>query len=1025
MRSAGFFKRTLASLLILAALLAASFVTTVLPGDGIDQLDLPSTRAEVEDLKLENTTHTVSYPFNEEWGNVYIGYNSTLVIEGSNFIAKRVICRAETEKTALRILDFEGIHGLLSVSEGIVNVKADIIEVVGSTISVVNGTATLPNGENGGNAEISLLSKDSDLTITDSELNVKGHNGGQGVTEYGGKGGKAYLFLGSLNSHKVALTGSNFIVEGGAGGNAFVNDQGSGEGAEATLKISSEAVDIKSSTFYVKGGNAGAHSLGSQGNVGGNSYMNIESAQDLYLSSIDLEAKVGINTNNEVPKKSFIVLKSISRKVLWDHEKTGDDMLATLSHVSSDTLNIDTKTGGELHQVDTGIEPPQPLGTGALKLYWWAKLTVKDKYNEPIKGAKITYTIDPDPLPYPRGESPEIITNDNGMVNIEIIGREDQNWNKLTFQAEDYGGALGLSDQYRFDENTNRDVPIEIVRMTIDLVEPDLKKDVGGSEVDFRGTAVPGNPKNIVQNVTLYVDLEVIGYGRDISEEGAPPFSLWILDNWDSTTVPDGPHELLIVAIDSAYQVRSRQPMNVNQQSVNHRPTLDMVTMIDRTGSYEVEKGGKVDIHVNQDESIIKFNVEVYEIDMLSTILKTGEGKKVVKATVDFIHIPTSTVILNDKVIGEDDIEKINLTGGYGFSFEIDANKRPGKDEPYAEGEYRVAFIIEDDGGLTSREESVFFTLYFDFYPRIVMYIEPNLRPSTDPEFTEESFIVETKKSDTYTARFNLTDSSDRDDPLWSSDPTQDRSWINLRYHIEIMDPEGNRETVFGPDQKGAGFVHDFDVSDVPKGKQGIFTIFITCKDQEGLESTLRLKIRVTHNPPPVDKGILGQELPYGIPGDIMSIVSPALFIVMAMVFLLLLLLIQKRNNDDKKKKMELLDKKKKEEDKAKGSSAIEDEFTAGRTQDSRAYLKSSGGEKGREEFAKELQAAQKKGPEGGQVPDKEHPEQKPAPVSPQKAPIAPEQKPVAPASAPTGIPNPPPPLASQKPPHPAPEIKP
>ncbi|MBN1539693.1 MAG: hypothetical protein JW939_06065, partial [Candidatus Thermoplasmatota archaeon] len=256
MRSAGSFRRTLISLLILAALLAASFGTAVLPGDGSEQFNIPPPRAEVEDLKLENVTHTVSYPNNEEWGNVYIGYNSTLVIEGANFLAKRVICRDETEKTALRILDFEGVKGLLSVSEGVVNVKADTIEVAGSTISVINGTATLPNGAIGGNAEISLLTKDSDLVITDSELNVRGHNGGQGVTQFGGKGGKAHLFLGTLNSHKVALTGSRFEVEGGSGGTAFVLGQGSGEGGESTMKISSETVDIKSSTFFVKGGNA-------------------------------------------------------------------------------------------------------------------------------------------------------------------------------------------------------------------------------------------------------------------------------------------------------------------------------------------------------------------------------------------------------------------------------------------------------------------------------------------------------------------------------------------------------------------------------------------------------------------------------------------------------------------------------------------------------------------------------------------------------------------------------------------------
>ncbi|MBN1390987.1 MAG: hypothetical protein JXA22_10140 [Candidatus Thermoplasmatota archaeon] len=993
------------SLLLLASMLMSSLSIVPFAKDIQEQVQALPTRIGGEDLELENTTHTV-YGVSEEWDTVYIGSNSTLVIEGATLVAKRVICRGDTEKTALRILNHESTQGLLSVTEGIINIKADTIEVIGSRISVVNGTSTIPNGQNGGSAEISLLAKSSNLVVTGSEFNIRGHDGGLGDSSlFGGRGGKAYLFLGTLGSRKVAVTGSEFQVEGGAGGNGFVPNSGAGEGGEAAMKIVSETVDMKNCSLFTKGGKAGARSDYNPGNVGGNSYINIESVQDTLVHATDMESQVGLNSNNELPKKSFIVLKSISRKVLWDHQKTEQEKLSILSNVDADTLNIDSKTGAELHQVNTGDEVPQPLGAGSMRIYWWARLTVKDKYAEPIVGAKITYTIEPDPLPYPR-DGPEIITDDLGMVDIEVIGRQNQDWNKFTFQAEDYGGAIGSSDQYRFDENRNLDVPIEIIRMTIDVVEPVLPGPVGGP-VDFRGTAIPGNPLNKVQNVTLYIDQEVIGYARDISGEGAPAFSLWALDDWDSTTKENGNHELLVVGIDSAYQVRFRSPLIIDQFSVNHRPMLVELTMIDRTGSYVLQPGETADAHVNQEESILKFDVEVYDIDMLSTILQTGEGKKVVKATIDLIHVPTGTVILNDKVVGEDDFEKINLTGGYGYTFEVDTNKKPGSDDPYPEGQYKVVFIHEDDGGLVSREEWVYFDLYFDFFPWILVYLEPSLRPGIDPEFTEQSFTVETKLSHIYTARFNFTDSWDRDDPLWSSDPTQDRSWSNLRYTVEIMDPKGNREVVFGPDQNGAGFIYDFDVTDVPKGEQGIFTIMVSCKDQEDLSSDLRLKIRITHNPPPVDKGLFGQEV--GLPGDLMSVIAPAVFILMIIAFLVLLIFIQKRNNDDKNKKMALLDKKRKEEDKAKGTSAIEDEFTGGRVQDASAYLKQSGGDKGREDFIKELESSGGKGHAGEKPPVNEPAKALPVTPAPRTPPpaISPKPQPTPPTPAPPGPPAP------------------
>ncbi|MGA1872543.1 MAG: hypothetical protein ACMUHY_02635 [Thermoplasmatota archaeon] len=1013
-----------ASLLMLAALLLSSFGTVSFTDGPEDTVKAAPSRAAGENLEIENRTYTVSYlTGSEEWDTVFIWDNATLVIEGATLRAKKVICREDTINTALRIINHEGTQGLLSVTEGIMNVKADSIEVIGSRISVVNGTTTASVGKPGGNSEISLTSKSSDLVITDSELNVRGHDGGLGdSTSYGGRGGEAYLFLGARGANKVQLTDSDFQVEGGAGGSGFVQNSGAGEGGDAFLDVYADTVDIKTSTFFTKGGRAGA-SGENPGNYGGDSSIEVRSQRDTVIYSTEMEAHVGINSNIDAPKQSFIIIKSVQAKVLWDHDKSDEEKMDTLSHVVADTMNVDTKSGADLHQVDTGESPPQPLGAGSLRMYWWARLTVKDKYGEPIVQSKITYIIAPDPLPYPR-EPPEIETDEEGKVDIEVIARQGQDWNKFTFQAEDFGGAIGTSDQYRFHENTNREIPIEIVRMTLGVNSPDLKKPLGG-EVDFEGYAIPGNSRNIMQNVTLYLDQEVIGYAVDTSEEGAPPFSLWALEKWDTTTVEDGTHELLVIGIDSAYQVRYPITINIDQNAVNHRPELDLVIIGDRTGSFELEPGGHADIHVNQDESLIDFEAEVYEVDMMSTILQFGEGIRVIKATVDVIHVTSQTVILN-KVIGEDDIEKINISGGYGFSFEIDANKRPGLDEPYPEGDYRVSFRIEDDGGLESREASVYFTLFFDFFPYIALYIEPDLRPSTDPEFIDESFTVETVDSHVYTALFNFTDSSDRDDDLWDSDPIADRSWSNLRYTVEILDPEGNRATVFGPDAKGAGFTYDFNVKDVKAGEQGIFDIVVTGKDTEDLETTLRLKIRITHNPPPEDEGFFSQKV--GLPGEIMAIVSPVLFALLLVSFGLVFSYIQKKNNDDKKKKMDLLERKRKEEEKSKGSSAIEEEFTGGRTTDSREYLKKSGGEKGREDFAKELQAAQDRSANGGQLPEdkpQEPPAAQPKEVKPpqapspgQAAPVPQQQPPTPPAPQARAAPPAPP---AQAPPTPAP----
>jgi len=970
----------------------AFLMVAAIPGinsDGAPSASALPTREAGQDLEIVNGTVRFDISTgSREYDTVSIRDNGRLEIVGVTLKAKEFIVKDIYENTSLSITDDDGVPGLLTVQEGIVNVKAGEIVVRNSRISVINGTTTVPNGEDGGSSEIILISLGHDLVLNNSELNVRGHDGGLGETNvFAGKGGDAYLFLGAANGGTLLVSGSEFQAQAGAGGDAYTPNSGAEAGGDANLRFSSRSIDMRNCNIFVKSGKAGAHSPTIQGEEGGNADARIESDLDLVIHSSHVEIVTGANSDGSAQKRSWFLIRSRSGKVLWDHAKIEAEKMATLSRVIADTFQADGKLGTEIHQVDTVNEPPQPFGTGKLELFWWAKVLVKDVYGEPLTNAKVTYLIDPDPLPYPRDS--EIKTDQSGRVNLEVVGRENQDYLKYIFQAEIQGNARGNSDQIRFDDNMNRDAIISITRMTLELVSPDIN-DFIGEEVIFRGIALPGHQDNQMSNVTLYVDEEVIGYATDDSEPGAPPYSLWSL-KWDSKTVPDGTHILSIVGTDTFYQVRIDMNIKVNQEAVNHRPTLHSVTISDSTATTTVDPTGKGQVHVSQEESIIDFEVDVFDRDVTSSYLKIGEGIKVVRVTMNFVYTSTGAVILANRIIVEDDIEKVNLTGGFSFSFDLDANKKPGTDDPYPEGEYKVIFSIEDEAGYSSFEEYILFDLSFDFYPKIILFIEamPVIRPTVDPEEIEDSFKLETENSHTTQVIFNFTESSDRDDTLWSSDPLKDRSWSNLRFTVEIMDQSGKRQVVFGPDARGSGFAHEFDLEGFPENQESIFTIVVTAKDSEDLQSELRLKARILYDPPEVDKGIFGQES-FIIYGPIFYI-FPALFVLLVGVYLGLFGYVNIKNNKDKKGKMGLLEKKRKEEEKAKGSSAIEDEFVSGLQKDSRKYLEQTGGGKGREEFAKELQAAQNK----SELPAQEQETLSPVPLQ-QPAPPA-QQKPAVP----------------------------
>ncbi len=987
--------------MLVVSMLALSGLLLTYDGDDTSAKAVP-VRASGEDLLIENETYTLELTGDryQEFDKVQLMSNSTLEIIGGTLKAKTLICRGDAENTTLRLVNYEDTPGLISITEGIVNVKATSVEVVGSSISVINGTSTLPNGEEGGSSEILLLSKGSDLRINGSELNVRGHNGGLGDQgTFGGAGGDAKLHLGSKGDRSVDISGSTLTVEGGAGGDAYANGIVAGEGGDAELKVYGHGVSISSSEIFSKGGKGGGHSAQSQGDDGGETEMRYEADQDLIVHATDMDAVDGLDSDLQEGGASRVLLTSKNAVILWDHEKSQEEKKEVLSHVNADIFQTDAKNGAKLHQVESPVEPPRPFGDTHLEVYWWAEVKVKDLYGRPLEGASVTWTIDPDPVPYPREGEP-VLTDENGELDIEVVGKQDQDLLRFTFYAEITGGAKGNSDQVRFRYNQNEKVDIIITRMLLEIVRPDLNGLLGG-QIHFEGTAQPGNDGNTINNVTLYLDEEVIGYAEDISEEGSPPYSVWYL-NWDSSDTPDGMHTLSMVGTDDSYTVRVDKRVEINYYSVNHQPRLHSVIITDVDGQTIVQPTNETEVHVDQEKeenAILAFEVEVYEEDVLSEILGPGEGKSVVEAAIELTHTETDTNVIEKGtlVIGEDSIEKYNLSGGFQFSFTIDTMSKPGTNDPYDEGRYKVVFHIKDDGGLVSTFDNfIFFDLQFDFYPFVDVFIEPNKRSGEDATSTHESFILETPKdndqkgSDKLTVTFNLTDCWDRDDPLWSSEPIRDRSWSNLKFTVQIRDHNNNRETVFGPDAQGASFDHTFDVGDIPDGDEAEFVIVITAKDQQGLETEYTVLARVTRNAPEDPTSIVDDMLgtdSIHVEYNSIFYIFPALLVLMLLAYLGVLVFIQAKNNKDKMSKMAILDRRKEQVDKEKEPTTIEDEVNIG-IKDSKKYLEATGAGKGRDEFLKELEEARSK-------------EESPGAAAPESSEGAPQQEPPAPEQKP------------------------
>ncbi len=129
--------------------------------------------------------------------------------------------------------------------------------------------------------------------------------------------------------------------------------------------------------------------------------------------------------------------------------------------------------------------------------------------------------------------------------------------------------------------------------------------------------------------------------------------------------------------------------------------------------------------------------------------------------------------------------------------------------------------------------------------PRIDLQIEGVDPPSLDDVvFTEPTWkSLTTVKSDFLPVVFNLTGCSDQDSPFTASG----QSWKDLSFQVIIRIDGGQEESAF----EGSGiasFGYSFDVSEIPKDQEGIFTITVTVTDMEGSTTTKVYKARVFHD---------------------------------------------------------------------------------------------------------------------------------------------------------------------------------
>ncbi len=1016
--------RALATIALIVTLLASSVMILDLNSPEI-VVDASVTRGGGDTLTVENGTVTITKTSSQEeriWERIEFKDDGKLIIIGTTVVTQEIICREQYKNTSLVIENDGGISSTLTVQRGVFNVKADEIRVIGSTISVSNSTMTLSSGDPGNDCLVTLVSRRSPLVINNSNINIQGQDGApSGGTGNGGSGGVANLELKTPGSDMVNISGSTIEVFGGEGGDSFSPGWQSGVGGDVELFIHGHHVNIRHSLIYGKSGNAGVSGTQSISNKGGDSRMLIESySTDLILSYAHIEARTGSSSGDKEDALSFIDIRARAGGIDWDADKTGDLMRESASSLTGDTIYMEARDGSELYQVDVGDNPPSGFAGTSVRIYWWANVKVTDNTEAPMGDVAIRYIVPPDVTTLYPIDGP-VKTDDLGNAWIEMIAYENDHYNWYTFKAEDQGGASGASDRSRFDSNDN--LEIEIVLSTI-LINTEYDPIIGGI-YEFMGTARSGGTNNIVNRVVIYIEDEVLGEANDLAGVGGVPFQQWNY-TFNTEEYEPGEYWFSFIAFDNSYQATLRRSIIIDPEVTPHPAHVTSIKISDPDGRYTLLPGGSTEVHVNQNDNMIDFEVIFYDIDWKSDILPRGEGKLPVTANVAIIYASTGEAVIT-KVI--DEFQRENESGGFSFDFKVDSSKKPGTSEALDDGTYQVTLEIIDDAG-KKQIQWFNFELFFDYYPNSYIFLdmidgkglEKDMIPTVDQILDLDGFFVSTEKSNTIELRFNLTRCNDQDSSKFGSG----LSWQDLTYTIKVREQGMGAQDVIVVDSKLgiSSAIYEFDVGDVEKDEQGNFELFIEVEDSDGLRDSTKYIVRITHDPPEEEHSLLamwtGSDFFDLLPDDLMAIVNTTLLVLLVGIYMGLLFMFMVKYNGDKKKKMVLIEKKREEDKAARKDSSIEDEVLG--TYDSKKYLKDTGVGKDKDSFVKELAAAQVR---SGAVTEPVQPPAKPAPQPP--APAAPKQPAPAPVQPPKVAEAPPQvqPPQPQAPPQPRPPAAP
>ena len=1044
--------RTILSM-IFVVLLLSSPLWFGSPASPVLALDNKNTRAAGETLLVDNQTVVIDKTSSQEqkiFDKIIFGNNATLIIRGTIVITDQVICQANYVNTSFSMVNDGALQARLTVQEGFLDIEADHISLVGSVLTVSNSKGTLPSGENGKDSKARLVCRRSDLVINDTLINIQGQNGAvAGTNMNGGNGGDATLELAASGNHEVNITGTSVELLGGKGGDAYSPSWVAGEGGTVQLDISGNRVFVERSEISLSSGNAGSPSVSSIGNTGGNSRFEMKArTSDIIMNHVDVEVKAGASTGGKNPVQSFIKFTTLSGGIEWDKGKSADEVRSSVSRLIADTVQFEARDGSELYQVDVGSNPPTGFSGTSVKIFWWAKVKVRDNTGVPMSQVAIRYFIPPDTTTLYPITGP-VFTDDNGETWLQVVAYENDQYVWYTFRAEDQGGASGASDRTRFNSNSNLVVNINLTTIVIDEFSDRI---IGGLH-RFYGTAESGGSANRVNRVVVYLGAQVLGEANDTAPSGSTPFLTWEFI-WNTEQVPDGFYTFSFIAFDNSYQATLSKEKEINQTSVPHPPVLESIIVTDPERVREIHASGNTSVHVNQNDKLVDFKVKIFDVDYRSDMLI--KGKKPSSAEARLIYTTNSEVI---KTWAFSEFTKVNESGGFEFEFTLDTSKKPGTSKALDDGIYRMEIDVEDDAGKFLKGSFITFDLIFDYYPNAYGFIDmvdgkrldSDMVPVIDQFVDYEAFILSTEKSHTVTARFNLTRSNDQDSPKFGSG----FSYQDLTFKIWYRRIGASGEAVTVVDgEKGIPYVLiEFNVEDVKGKETGDFDLWIETVDQDGLTDTVRYIIRVSHDPPKEEHSVMGDITQIDsmdlLPSGILTIIYIAALVIMIAAYLGMLFLISFRFNKDRKKKIALIERKREEEKKAKKDTAIEDEVAG--TYDSKKYLKDTGADKGKEEFARELQKAgegqapkqapptrpapapgQTSLPEGNSGPHaKPAPTPAPRPTSPPAAPPRPQaagavkppqpQPPASPQGAPARPAAVPPAQGAAKPPAPAP----